>query len=78
MKDREKKPYKVIKSNSLNRWLVGERSYWYISRYKDEDGRMCCNYISSPLLEELCCIYREGRKQGLYNTFVKKDKQKAE
>lgn len=75
----EKKQYKIISNNSLVRWLVGERSYFYTNRYKNkETGKMDTVFHNDPLLNELLDIYYSGRKEGLYSTYVNKCKQKAE
>ncbi len=79
MEDREKKPYKIISNNNLVRWLVGERSYFYVSRYKNtETGKMNTAFVPSKLLDELLEIYYDGRANGLYNNYIAKTSQKAE
>lgn len=46
-----------IFSDTLNRFLVS-RSYWYMNRVKDsETGKFGCEYIDSPLLQELLELY---------------------
>lgn len=73
-----RKQYKYIINNNLVRFLVS-RNYFYIHRFKDkEKNKYICCFANSPLLRELLDIYYKERKQGLHNSYVEKDNQKAE
>lgn len=68
--------YIAIESNNLNRWLVGQRSCWYVFRKRIETGHVCY-YIKSKLIEELLTIY-ENMSVEERCTFVHKSTKKAE
>lgn len=68
--------YIAIENNNLNRWLVGQRSCWYIFRKKTESGHVCF-YSRSKLIDELLDIY-ENMSVEERCTFVYKASKKAE
>lgn len=66
------------RTNSLCRFLVS-RNYFYLYRNRIE-GKYIAVFNKSPLLDELLMLYKKLKEDGSpeVNTYVKKNKQKAE
>lgn len=66
---------KIINNNNLVRYITS-RSYFYLYRRK-EDESYITYYNPSPLLDEILDCYSRMSKENR-NSYVAKDKQKAE
>ncbi len=68
--------YVCIRNNSLVRWLVSKRAYYYVFRNKVDD-RYNTYFKNSKLLQELLEIYYNLPDEER-NTFIHKTTTKAE